>query len=275
VFAYGQGYDLIQRAIGEPAADLMQSMARWEWQLSKNRLRREKILREREEERARRAAAERAAERKKWSDDALDGASGCAGATDQPSAPEAATLQTEMLAATVSAGPQSSSSQVITPATIRPHSSSSHETTPVAILPTPSETPALMPLLASLQENQPQQLNQHFQGISPATLSPTDTAGTLKPFKKKFKVGQGDTLEMSKASSFLTEVDGEYEPHGFKLQDPALRPATAMNVYASRSYPPVVPHELHPSLRLRFGAFSVLSTIQHTTSTFEAAGVVG
>jgi len=273
VFAYGQGYDLIQRAIGEPAADLMQSMARWEWQLSKNRLRREKILRDREEERARRAAAERAAERKKWSDDALDGASGSAGATDQPSAPGAATLQTEMLAATVSAGAQSSSSQVTTPATIRPQSSSSHET-PAAILPTPSETPALMPLLVTLQEDQPQQLNQHFQGISPATLSPTDTAGTMKPFKKKFKVGQGDTLEMSKASSFLTEFDGEYEPHGFKLQDPALRPATAMNVYASRSYPPVVPHELHPSLRLRFGAFSVLSTIEHTTSTFEAGGVV-
>jgi len=259
VFAYGQGYDLIQRAIGEPAADLMQSMARWEWQLSKNRLRRERILREREEQRARRAAAERAAERKKWSDDALDGASESTGATDQPSAPESATLQTEMLAATVSAGPQSSSSQVTTPATI---------------LQTPSETPALMPLLATLQEDQPQQLNQHVQGISPATLSPTDTAG-MKNFKKKFKVGQGDTLEMSKASSFLTEVNGEYELHGFKLQDPALRPATAMNVYASCSCPLLLPHELHPPLRLRFGAFSVLSTIQHTTSTCEAEGVVG
>ena len=261
MFAYGQGYDLIQRAIGEPAADLMKSMARWAWQLSKNRLRREKILREREEERERQAAAKRAAERKQWSDDALDGVSGSAGATDQPSAPEAATLQTKMLAATVSGGPQSSSSQVTTPATIRPQSSSRHETTPATILPTPSETPALMPLLATLQENQ---LNQHFPGINPAILAPADTAGPLKPFKKKFKVGQGDTLEMSKASSFLTEFDGEYEPHGFKLQDPALRPATATNVCASRS----CPHELHPSLRLRFGSFSVLSTVEHATSTF-------
>jgi hypothetical protein len=213
VFAYGQGYDLIQRAIGEPAADLMQSMARWEWQLSKNRIRREKILREREAERARREAAERAAERRKWSDEALDAA--MEEPADQAGTPEAATVQTEV---TANAGPESS-----------------EVTTPMTTLPTPSETPAPEPLV-SVHDDEHQLVPPSHRAGS-ATLSPTDTARPLKPLKKKFKVGQGDTLEMSKASSFLTEFDQEYEPHGFKLQDPALRPATAMNVYASDPTP--------------------------------------
>jgi hypothetical protein len=52
-----------------------------------------------------------------------------------------------------------------------------------------------------------------------------------QPTKKKFNVSKGDTLEMTKSASFLTELDEPKVPNGFKLQDPHTRPATAMQVH--------------------------------------------
>ena len=52
-----------------------------------------------------------------------------------------------------------------------------------------------------------------------------------QPTKKKFNVSNGDTLEMTKSASFLTELDEPKVPNGFKLQDPHTRPATAMQVH--------------------------------------------
>ena len=200
VFEYGQGYDIIQHAIGAPAADLMQSMARWEWKLSKTRLKREQIAREREAERIRREVAERALERHMFSDEALDAG---------------------MLPLVVPED-QGAQSQPRTPHT---------EVRPVSGQATASTTPVLAPLegvcdvASSEQQRQPPPPSS-----APEAGTPLKAAKPLKPLTKKFKVGKGDTLEMSKGTSFFTELDQDYEPHGFKLRDPALRPCTAMQV---------------------------------------------
>lgn len=198
VFEYGQGYDIVQHAIGAPAADLMQRMARWEWKLSKTRLKREQIAREREAERARKEAAERALERHTFSDEALDA----------------------VMLPLVVPEDQGAQSQPRTPHT---------EARPVSGQATASMTPVLAPLegardvASSEQQLQPQPPSNALEAGTPLKA-----AKSLKPLTKKFKVGKGDTLEMSKGNSFFTELD--YEPHGFKLRDPALRPCTAIHV---------------------------------------------
>jgi len=212
IFQYGKGYDIIQRAIGEPAADLMQDMARWEWQLSKIRLKREQVAREREAERKQKEAHNRAADRRKWAD-----------LIDDDTFVEVPALEIEQAAHSNVLCEEALPKEVAVSA--RGHEQIDVNTT--------------------IGAPRQQQESEAATGV-PILLSPIDSkyiSARSNPLKKKFKMGKGDTLEMSKgtsslstleSTSFLTTLDPDYEKHyethGFKLHDPAMHPATAVQV---------------------------------------------
>lgn len=187
--------------------------------MEKTRLKREQVAREREEERARKEAANRAAQRRMWSDEALDAA---------------AEMETEDKAEETSA-PQ----QELNNKTNQASSKASRLTT--AIPATPSDaipTPYLQPMQSAQGQRQMPALGNTSRRTDRVPL----LSITPKPFKKKFKIGKGDELELSKSISFMTEVDEADkvddlpEPHGFRLQDPAERPATAIQVHPTHLF---------------------------------------
>jgi FtsZ-interacting cell division protein ZipA len=194
----------------------MQEMARWEWKLSKARLKREQVAREREAERARKETADRAAERRMWSDEALD----------------TAEMETEATAVeTATTQDAKKTSAEVNQETDKESSKASRQTT--ATPATPSDTmptPEIQPMQSGKIQLQVPALENTFRRADSGPLLPVGASSTSKPLKKKFKMGKGDTLEMSKSISFMTEVDNFPEPHGFRLQNPAKRPTTAIQV---------------------------------------------
>lgn len=208
-------------------------MAQWEWQLSKNRLRREKIAREREAERTQREAEKRAQERQ-----AIRELEDLPADDSTVAHSKEGAVQNE--GGGISSRDADTRSRPTTAATRR-----SRPTTATTTRETPTATPQLNPLQRTPQLQPSLESTPLLQPMEPSVQQPDSPIGDTNAsaervsskrvlstkLKKSFKMGRGDTLDMSQAS-FLTEYDEDEtsEPHGFRLQDPALKGTRTMQV---------------------------------------------
>ena len=200
IFVYGVGYDMTQRGIGEPAADLRRDLNLWEWQQSKVRLQREAIARERELKRAEVEAENRRAER------AAESEVNTVTNGEQPeSTVRASTQNFEESTAdgAVSSGdsPALQSTALVKSGTLPPlhqHTAESQEAFPNGSLGSPHD----------INRSPNKRIARRKRG-------------------KTFSTRDGDTLHMCDKTFLKDSLQLEEVSHGFTLHDPVLRPATA------------------------------------------------